>query len=830
MTPYRSEEVPWHCLTDHVLFHGKNQSTLRPGSEEEARKASFLKFAHSLSYLVFQSVEEQLASIPKPDASREEWQAAGVFEDALFPHSILQPDSYHANRKAFARRAKWESLKGAQSADLLAAAAVVQSALFLPENPLQFLPSLVHLAQHPRVALSCIERITVANAYPWDPSPTKGPTQPQGIQIMVKLAISSFLDLNLAITQSSSTGNGLHIPRPYLNNTFSPLLSTEARHAQNHRCFLDIVALCTIITELVSRDRALGSDRRTFGAHNLALLILSQLEGLSAVFHVPGLLRAVQDLPALEPQNVTETPNQGTLACLPIEIQLHIYSFLPERCLLRLWTLCKTIRQVCLSLIYADPLSVIFPTPTSSDIAAYSRSADRLVGLLRTRPDLCSVVCSFRARAFSTLPPSGTLVKRTPPPGLCDPPLEELSLPNLQNLVLSFSASCRAYRCTNTARTCHEIFSAAVLGRVARQWPNLSSLTVHLYEIPHNFHLGVLPVIDNSAPESLPNSLVTLRITFKIAPWGPFCGHISQESSSLSHRIITASATTLHTLVVRISHKFPEMMRCSSLRILSLMTDLSSSDVERFLRCFPSLETLRLEPTNELCQLERERARQTEPRKVHVLRTVRHLQFSTLYHPYEIPGSIQTIAVEQTSMLSQAYNPRPSTEALLLRKWQSTDHLSLEEEVETIGLLFPQLRSFQVSQPWDCTPSAGQTDLLLTLGEAVSHSLPHLEVLVMTLARFEYRPSRCDYPLDDGIDDLQRRHAIDFFTTCPSLRVISFDGVPDVWDPTGRFPLRVWVKTSGEEENSVNARMGGRGDIPWKLDEFWQEIGVPIPE
>ncbi len=71
--------------------------------------------------------------------------------------------------------------------------------------------------------------------------------------------------------------------------------------------------------------------------------------------------------------------------------------------------------------------------------------------------------------------------------------------------------------------------------------------------------------------------------------------------------------------------------------------------------------------------------------------------------------------------------------------------------------------------------------------------------------------------MDDGLDDVQKAAAVALFESCPGLNTILFDGIPDVCDPIGCFPARVWARDSKEGD----ACMTGRAALPRKVRELW---------
>lgn len=90
--------------------------------------------------------------------------------------------------------------------------------------------------------------------------------------------------------------------------------------------------------------------------------------------------------------------------------------------------------------------------------------------------------------------------------------------------------------------------------------------------------------------------------------------------------------------------------------------------------------------------------------------------------------------------------------------------------------------------------------------------MPHLKMLLVPLRYFNDRPRRSDFPVDDGIDAIERALAKDTFAVWASLEVVSF------FARTPNEPLEakewkhVWVR-----DNVVDVRLVGVGDIPPEL-------------
>ncbi len=123
-----------------------------------ARKKSFIHFARVLASRIAEYSDGQISAVPKPDASVHEWKFAGVSEDALFPLEFLHDMKDLQNEPSYdlyARREKWEEI----SRESDEAAAIVIYAMTKPSKPFLYLPTLLYLAQHPRVPMSQLRSI-----------------------------------------------------------------------------------------------------------------------------------------------------------------------------------------------------------------------------------------------------------------------------------------------------------------------------------------------------------------------------------------------------------------------------------------------------------------------------------------------------------------------------------------------------------------------------------------------------------------------------------------------------------------------------------------------
>ncbi|KAF9031124.1 hypothetical protein BDZ89DRAFT_1064229, partial [Hymenopellis radicata] len=155
----------------------------------------------------------------------------------------------------------------------------------------------------------------------------------------------------------------------------------------------------------------------------------------------------------------------------------------------------------------------------------------------------------------------------------------------------------------------------------------------------------------------------------------------------------------------------------------------------------------------------------------------------------------------------------PHLAALCFSGWSHIIFDMFPDSSEEHSSDFQTVRSLELRAPT-------LLDNLPRLREIIATRFPKLEVLILSVPAFSDRPRREDYPMDDGWDDVQKAAAVSLFESCPGLNTISFNGIPDVLDPIGRFPARVWTRDSGDG----GAHMTGRAALPWKVSEVWVEV------
>lgn len=104
----------------------------------------------------------------------------------------------------------------------------------------------------------------------------------------------------------------------------------------------------------------------------------------------------------------------------------------------------------------------------------------------------------------------------------------------------------------------------------------------------------------------------------------------------------------------------------------------------------------------------------------------------------------------------------------------------------------------------------------------VAKHTPKVESLTFPIQSLTYRPTRSDHTFDDGLDILQKQHAIMAFVKCPKLAEVSFENLDQKKNSNVlQVPPRVWVRdpVAGDE---VDARMVAE-HRDQTLKDYWDE-------
>ncbi|KAF9009117.1 hypothetical protein BDZ89DRAFT_1229878 [Hymenopellis radicata] len=835
------------CLADHAALENSSQTSpsfdfrLRPDSDPNFREYALIHFARALASKIVDYANAHLSMVPTPDASAREWKLlAGVSKNALFPLELLDDMKQLENdvhRRRYAESKFWEDISDA-SVD---AAAIVVCALTKPSNPYLYLPSLLYLAKHARVPIFNLRSIYTMSKYSyflaapsdlvWRPT---GNGDPGLDPYAIEWTLNFYLFLNIVLSldseeafdaagrelpyrgkvQTQIQANASWYRDEYLHREFwcgsddvgGQLKDAQARSAYSHRCFCVLVSWYAIMSEAASRNKAVrqGSIQRVqsmlyLDQDDLTRMILVELDRISEVFRLPGLdpapfstypraLRSIQSLISVPPSphlisqldTQHHVPRYSALLCLPTEMQTHIYSFLPLKSLLSISLACKWVYEICVELIYRDPLH----TAIHLQHAAHSRITgsflyrqSRLSSLLDRRPDLAR-----RVRGFQIL------LEANGDSNTSEGPLSWASAKDFTDLWLCIRDSIFGEFIPSFYPVAQDI---------ARLCPNLSSLQIGSFS-----RTLVLDVRKDPAIAILPTTLkrFTLRASHPV----------QQPHAKFYLQMIQSSSTSLCYLNLDISvgdfdiRSFPV---CENVKQLLLRLPTPALELQQLLKTsFPAVEVLYLDDLSPVEYLPGINFCIAAP-------FLRHLCVSW-FHIRALSSTLEILCLQRMYGAPGVSFPRvtPSVQAILIDgNVDDMEYATLKD----LGPSFPSLRSLQLHTIW---PPISESDLP-HIASIVETSFPLLETLIILVNSLSNRPRRMDYPVCDGLDQVQEHWASHFFGRCPNLQVISFNGIPSVDGvPDGRYPARVWVRDS-----STGARMAtsGRAMLKWKLSEFW---------
>ncbi|KAF9043826.1 hypothetical protein BDZ89DRAFT_1059289, partial [Hymenopellis radicata] len=833
-SPHQEGKIPWHCLTDYVSLDkypatlSSSDFRLHKKSDPEARKKSFIHFARVLASRIAEYADGQISAVPKPDASVQEWKFAGVSEDALFPLEFLHGMKDLQNDPSFKRyacRETWEEI----SFESDEAAAIVVYAMTKPSKPFLYLPTLLYLAQHPRVPMSRLRSVY-----------TSGNGDPGLDVYALEWTLNRYLFLNLvlALDSGESFDSGRDMPYrlkiqtdvqqtgacyyrdEHLHRTFwgardtvpEQLKTPQARAAYSHRCFSVLVSWYAVMSQAVARDRAINLSTPCTTTDELTRIILYHLYTISPIFRLPGFeqqdsaymdsLQSITcpkplsspSLPVKRPERATERLSRRISAFvrLPTEIHILIYSFLPSpRSLFSVTLVCKRIHDICTDLIYRDPLAINHSQGLTPDHFQFVHRRDRLVELLDERPDLANRLRSFPLAFEDHKWPQGMDIASLTPFRWSS--ARELTTLRLYILQTSMAPS-RSIR----PRILH-----VLLQDIARLCPNLSSLLIALKS-------GDNMVPSNEVSEDLSTAAYSTALK-----WFSLSVQGSQIQLCLSP--MASSASSLSYVNLDLAEQEDIDLRslpvCPNAKKVGLRLSTPAIEVQQLLRrSFPAVEDLHVEDCSP----------NQDPHPVDFSLSSPSLNHLAVlnYTIGRLPPTLQSLYVRGFYDFAQpAIPPAPSVQALCFHGIPS------DEDLQALGTYFPSLRSLHIRSMYGNTFSR---DHLPHLALQLAPPFPLLETLIITVKALSYRPRRMDYPMPDGLDEVQQGFAVNFFNTCRSLHVISFNGIPADDDSMtlGEFPGRVWVRFS--DDNGIGARMSsnGRAMLKWKLSEYWEHDDI----
>ncbi|KAF8993158.1 hypothetical protein BDZ89DRAFT_107580 [Hymenopellis radicata] len=415
-------KIPWTGLIEHIHFAPEPTSAeprrphlvtdlgkpfpspikpdfqVRPTSDDATREAATLDFARAFVSLIVEHSNAYTSVLPKPDA----WHTSGLVNDEqLFPPSLISKMLWGRVVANYSTLRVWSMsgspLRGANALFLII------FALNYPENPYEYLPTLLYLAQHPRVCFSESQDLR-----------PRGHGLP-GLGAYASQTIARYLFVNLVDAMSGFQGTKkrtlgftqrqrawhvavadgdktiaderLHLPF-WISNPDSVYDATE-RQRYLQRSFDFMVSWYAIMREAAVRDWALGlTEVPAFGEKEFIKMVLDELELICSAFKVdePPPIPVVPDLPTVEVKDLKPSP----FTALPLELHIHILSFLPRNALLSIIRVSQQMRTVCRPILYADPLSVVLPPPdrTVAFDLALQNYMRRLLASLVSNPSM----------------------------------------------------------------------------------------------------------------------------------------------------------------------------------------------------------------------------------------------------------------------------------------------------------------------------------------------------------------------------------------------------------------------------------------------------------
>ncbi|KAF8900603.1 hypothetical protein CPB85DRAFT_1325232 [Mucidula mucida] len=820
-SPHHQGKIPWHCLTDHVGFDGSTGFTTRPASQIDSRKKAFAHFARDLASLIVDATEDELSLLPKPNASRDAWRDVGVEDNALFPGDLVDAFSTpRADGPKFHELQYWERHDSNSFYD----ARFILMVLTNPPNPFRHIAPLIYLAQHPRVML----RLHLKNIGP-GLHPFASLTMTYYLLLNLVLALDSGASFDQGITRASlfhhRFENSIGPRRIFSLNADSEDLHTafwysaapeyqdpDLRAAYSLRCFRLLVASYAILKETTLRDVAIGLDPYfayvgkgyAFDQGTLVDIICGALNKLSPVFS--DLEPSLVDLaPAKLPRDPSASQRQSRFVALPIEIHQYIYSFLPAslQILVNLAATCNRLREICTPLIYVEPFAAPSFTRDYRGDSVKTRSA-ALVKVLSSTPHLASHIRRLSVHVEGICDASK---QEYPPLHLC---LADMFTHLVDvNLYVSYECDeCAAWReATDFLEFNYLDRITEAIAAVTRRWPNLVSLSLHEVWVAEP-HWHAAPTSSPTPAVVIPQNLEEFVMSYT---------YVMPLALTTQKALLKASSHTLRHLVLHIEqvtmHDLPAFPCLERLR---LTTGLSIKYIRLLLRqSFSSARFLSLGTKTMPGAIPEEGLGLTFDLSG-IFDNLNHLHVTMHVSHYILPPSVKTVWMETATNCPSisVTTGSPPLAALCFAAW----HI---EFVTFLDSLEERRDTFQIARSLQIGMTAEVNDLP-RVGEIIAAWLPRLEILILQVPAFGNRPRREDYPKDDGLDDVQKAAAVSLFEKCPGLNTVSFNGVPDIWDPIGRFPARVWTRDSRDRGG---ARMTGRTALPWKVDEIWGRYG-----
>jgi hypothetical protein len=546
---------------------------------------------------------------------------------------------------------------------------------------------------------------------------------------------------------------------------------------------------------------------------------------------------------------------------LPPELLLHIITFLPLDAVVALSTVCTSLHQLCIPRIYQNPMELMTrPSPVPPAFSSDSGWPSERTGLsafiglhrqLLARPDLRSHIRVMPLQTVGYDNPRMLSFYSYALP--LTSPLAQ-ALPNLSSMRLNLSMAGELSG-EKALGVSQEALRRLVAG-LAEQYPCMRDLaltftytTYHLADGADAF-LNALPIIDTDRETHLR--------TFSMNRYDAFHPPVTGDHTSIPvSSLLRPCAATLEFTMLHVSQqdlgaldKFPVLSRVDE---LDLECDIDPRDLQLWLyRCFPALKSLILRPRRS--HPGHHNLDETWP---HLTGTRLNLEFActslveldiAAYRPGQLPLSTQRVTMDVRDLFGRGAPfalTMPETMQTvsshvqgirLTRDWSVESWYTLEQLVpiaQSIGVMYPGVRCVELENAgfqgdgvdW---MSAELEDVVstvlvhrlaveLTLGQytfldPLITALSKLEVLIMTFSYFTCRPRRRDYPMDDGVDEIERAYASALFERYTGLHFLSLTGSrSEEASAQERRSLRrrLWARAPGGKVREVS-----RGWLP----------------
>ncbi|KAF9255977.1 hypothetical protein L218DRAFT_1007935 [Marasmius fiardii PR-910] len=876
-----SVHIPWKDLAQFIslgTIQGEDGLRFleRASADPVEKRNTILRIVNAIARSVESRLEEKSKLLPRPEASQEELQSAGVIlGEALFPDDIVKHAKTMRNPPCVPINQidSW-NFTFVHSAHI----AAILHAISAPNDPFAHLPILTHLAQRPRTRFLALQLAA---------SRTAGQIRQKSvIEEYVRLTCRQYLFLNvlLALDENGdslkndgarkmecfphtsdalciegylprisihsdsecgcfnftskwfpSSGDRLHTAfwRLTHEDTVRRECMPTLREEYIQRC-LDVTAVWYAISNEASKVYnavQLQQSLHAFDISNLFAIILDSFRSLGDALLISGdplddLLSEYQhvavhkEVVAQDLVSVLPTPTSPHTAIkgfldLPVELHFEIAGYLPVHDLISLSMVCRSLHHQCTVLILRDPLSFLGELSTDSFDAKIYR---RFQSMLEAKPHLLHHVRRYTGYynhlPFDATKGSGRHSKIRFARGV------DVTSP----LASRLSRLCWAeldlwnmdYWDQDPDRGIYHALQVA-----QKCWPNVQHLELKIYQEP----TSIAPIYDHTSHE--PAGTCSMSCSCEAPTWRlrqlSITTHVYRDMLGIQHTpyppvplssLLESCAGTLTRLKLNLpTVVFRDIPRLPHLSHLVLPSSLPPPDVAMLLSRCPSLSSLKFGPWE---------WSETIPGTPLDLSDCPNLAFLQLERtPYKIshlPESIRCVHVEMHRLLPlilEVHNPlQASVSALRITLELNTRSRTVEALHEVLIPLSKEYPKLSFLELQTQGFYYGMDDQLVELVKCASTQFPSLETFIINWRDFNNNPRRIDFPaVDSGQEERERGIARRIFVECESLAVVALTGVPPVvHDNPHVHPRMVWAKAVDDEGN-VGVVKAGRSAI-----------------